>query len=69
MSYGLDFDYINSNSDENIAKYGNDCRKIYYDKLIDDKVIPVDNANHLIALNMPDNVILGVYSFKVRRVG
>jgi hydroxymethylpyrimidine pyrophosphatase-like HAD family hydrolase len=34
---GLEFDYINENTKENIKQYGNDCRKVYADFYIDDK--------------------------------
>lgn len=35
--YGIKFDYVNENVKERIELYGNDCRKIGYDLLIDDK--------------------------------
>jgi hypothetical protein len=35
--YGLEFDYINENTPENIEKWGNDCRKIFANEYIDDK--------------------------------
>lgn len=35
--HGLEFDYVNENVPENIAKYGNDCRKIYANHYVDDK--------------------------------
>ena len=38
--HGFTFDYVNANSDEHIALYGNDCRKVYADYYVDDK-----NAN------------------------
>lgn len=38
-SYGLGFDAVNSNLPEMIEWYGNDCRKIGYDVLIDDKAV------------------------------
>ena len=34
---GLTFDAVNANLSENIAKYGNDCRKVYADMYLDDK--------------------------------
>lgn len=33
--YCLEFDYVNENVPERVAKYG-DCRKIYADKYLDD---------------------------------
>ena len=36
---GLEFDYINENTPENIEKYKNDCRKINADEYFDDKGI------------------------------
>lgn len=36
-SYGLEFDAVNENLPEMILWHGNDCRKIFYDVLIDDK--------------------------------
>ena len=35
--YGLEFDAVNENLPELVKEYGNDCRKVYYDVLIDDK--------------------------------
>lgn len=35
--FGLVFDKVNENTDENIKEYGNDSRKIYADVYIDDK--------------------------------
>ena len=36
---GLEFDAVNENLLERIQLYGNDCRKIGYDILIDDKAV------------------------------
>lgn len=36
---GLEFDAVNENLPERIQLYGNDCRKIGYDILIDDKAV------------------------------
>ncbi len=39
-SVGIDFDYVNENTRENLAMYGGrDNRKIYADEYIDDKAI------------------------------
>lgn len=35
--YGLEFDAVNENLPEIIEEHGGDCRKVYYDALIDDK--------------------------------
>lgn len=35
--FGLEFDYINEGTPENVEKYGNDSRKIFADIYIDDK--------------------------------
>lgn len=37
LRHGLRFDAINANLPENIAKYGNDCRKVFADIYLDDK--------------------------------
>ena len=42
---GLEFDVVNENLPERIQLYGNDCRKIGYDILIDDKA--VNQEEHL----------------------
>ncbi|HBF34956.1 TPA: hypothetical protein DDW35_10390, partial [Candidatus Sumerlaeota bacterium] len=34
--HGLEFDKVNENLEEHIAKYGGDTRKIFYHRLIDD---------------------------------
>lgn len=36
---GIEFDYINENTKEHIAKYGGDTRKIFADYYIDDKAM------------------------------
>lgn len=36
---GIEFDYINENTKEHIAKFGGDTRKIFADYYIDDKAI------------------------------
>jgi len=42
-SYGLEFDYVNKNSEGRIAKFGGDSRKISADLYIDDKAVhPID---------------------------
>jgi len=41
---GLEFDYVNENSKETIALYG-DCRKIFADVNIDDKNVLVESVN------------------------
>lgn len=35
--FGLEFDYINEGTPENVEKFGNDSRKIFADVYIDDK--------------------------------
>ncbi len=35
--FGLTFDYVNENSEENVSIYKNDCRKIYANIYIDDQ--------------------------------
>ena len=35
--WGLTFDAVNANLPENVAQYGNDCRKVYADIYLDDK--------------------------------
>lgn len=39
---GLEFDAVNENLPERIQLYGNDCRKIGYDVLIDDKAVDLE---------------------------
>ena len=41
MDHGIYFDAINANLPEMIAKYNNDCRKIFADEYIDDRSIPM----------------------------
>lgn len=41
--HGLEFDYINENPPENIAKYGFDSRKIYADYYVDDKSFIIED--------------------------
>lgn len=36
-AHGLDFDAVNDNLPEHIARYGNNCRKVYADAYIDDR--------------------------------
>ncbi len=43
---GLVFDYVNSNTTENIALYGSDSRKIFADVYIDDKAADIDALLH-----------------------
>ena len=40
--YGLTFDYVNCNAETHLAKYSDDCRKIFADIYIDDKCIRPD---------------------------
>lgn len=42
---GLIFDAVNANLPENIARHGNDCRKIYADFYADDRNISVAAFN------------------------
>jgi len=37
MQFGLEFDYVNEGTPENVEKFGNDSRKIFADVYIDDK--------------------------------
>lgn len=47
---GLTFDAVNENLPEHIAKYNNDCRKVYADRYIDDRSIFIDLPNSYINL-------------------
>lgn len=38
---GLHFDAVNDNLPENIARYGNNCRKVWADYYVDDKAVLV----------------------------
>ncbi len=40
-THGIVFDYINSNTKENIVKHGGDTRKIYADVYIDDRSLKI----------------------------
>lgn len=39
---GIMFDAVNENLAENVARYGNDCRKVYADRYIDDRNLLID---------------------------
>lgn len=41
--FGLIFDYINENTDENRALYNNNARKIYADYYVDDKAMSIED--------------------------
>lgn len=41
--YGLEFDYINENTEKNKKVFGNDCRKIFANYYIDDKNLTVND--------------------------
>ena len=41
--YGLEFDYINQNTEQNRKRYGNDCRKIFANYYIDDNNLTVND--------------------------
>lgn len=40
--HGLTFDAVNDNLPENIARHGNNCRKVYADRYIDDRNLIID---------------------------
>lgn len=40
---GLLFDAVNDNLLENISRHGNNCRKVYADRYIDDRTLDVDS--------------------------
>lgn len=42
--HGLEFDAVNEPLPEQIERWGNDTRKIYADYYIDDRAIPLDQA-------------------------
>lgn len=45
--YGLEFDYINENTPDNVIKWGNDSRKIFANEYIDDKAwSPIRDKEH-----------------------
>lgn len=39
LDRGIPFDGVNCNSEKNIEKYSNDCRKIYADLYVDDRCV------------------------------
>lgn len=41
-NFGLEFDAVNENLPMMIEKYGNDCRKIYADGYLDDRVFTLE---------------------------
>lgn len=41
--YGLEFDYINANTEQNKKTFGNDCRKIFANYYIDDRNMTVND--------------------------
>lgn len=43
--YGLEFDYINENTEENKKKFENDCRKIFAHYYIDDRNMTVNDLH------------------------
>ena len=45
LAHGIRFDAVNENLPENIAIYGNDCRKIYADIYLDDKAVYPSKKN------------------------
>lgn len=55
MNHGLRFDAINDNLPENIALYGNNCRKVWADEYWDDKSVIVYAGDHPSVLNKSDN--------------
>lgn len=40
---GITFDAVNDNLPENIARHGNNCRKVYADYYIDDRTLDIDS--------------------------
>ena len=40
--HGLEFDAVNNNLPELVARYGNDCRKVNADYYIDDRALDID---------------------------
>ena len=59
--YGLEFDAVNDNIQENIEKFGNNCRKIFANYYVDDKSI---EPGRLITMErikrMTDRMIMGI---------
>ena len=56
LNHGLRFDAVNDNLQENIAAYGNNCRKVWADEYWDDRSVLVVNAGELtsIAFSKPE---------------
>lgn len=48
---GLEFDAVNDNLPENIARHGNNCRKVYADRYIDDRNLLIDLPESYIVLH------------------
>lgn len=61
-SQGIVFDYINENTTQNVAKYGNNPRKVFADIYIDDKAVQ-PTINQLI------NTMLGLIKEKRQNGG
>lgn len=48
--HGLEFDAVNDNLPEHIAQYGNNCRKVYADRYIDDHALEIDMVGYYSSL-------------------
>lgn len=49
--HGLTFDAVNDNLPENIARHGNNCRKVYADRYIDDRNLIIDLPENYMILH------------------
>lgn len=49
--HGLEFDAVNNNLPELVARYGNDCRKVYADRYIDDRNLLIDLPESYVTLH------------------
>lgn len=48
--HGLEFDAVNDNLPEHITQYGNNCRKVYADRYIDDHALEIDMVGYYSSL-------------------
>lgn len=55
-TFGLEFDAVNTNLPENVAQYGNDCRKVYADIYLDDKAGYIGRISPFPIYVQPENI-------------
>lgn len=53
-AHGLEFDAINDNLPDQVARYGKNCRKVYADYYIDDRALELDMVGYYSSLAYGD---------------